>query len=463
MAIGPISYTTGADSPLKAFNDAFSVGQNMQQAAMQNAQQQVALQQSQSFRSDAATVAADPTPTNIAQLMTKYPEYSDKLKAGFDAQNTAQQSERLNVAVPIYSAVLSGKPEIAASMLNKQADGYEAAGDKKNAASARMMAKLASDHPEQAKTLMGAFLASVMGPDKFAETFSKLGGEARASELAPAEKAKANAEAATAVTTAQEAPAQQAAATEEATAKAATATARASTAEAQAQADLAKTQQETEASKVEATAKVAELQNKYGAPTTAGEKIINDSVEKSVGADKVATSFNDFANKIELQSTWGPDALANKGYKAVATLVGGNDEWTNLLNEYSRMRTTGILEGIPKNSGTLSDNDIKIFSAGIPKDTDSPQRIAAWLRSMATVKKVEALEEDAKAQWVAANQQGGLGPAKKDLVINGVVAPQGLPFPKFRNAYIANMMKQHAKDTATGRVNSRSYMQYVQP
>lgn len=196
----PIDYSSAfaATSPAQAFTKSFESFNSIREAQIKGQMQEMALQQQMQLRTDLASIASNPTPDALAKLAVKYPQLSEQFKRSYDMLAPQQQQNKLNAAIPVYAAVLNGRSALAASQLRDTATALENSGQQQEAAQTRAMADLVEQHPEQAKMTMGLLMSSVMGPDKFAETFGKLGAEARSAEKAPAELAKANADASTA-------------------------------------------------------------------------------------------------------------------------------------------------------------------------------------------------------------------------------------------------------------------------
>lgn len=197
---GPIDYSGAfsTTSPAEEFAKSFSAFNGVRQANFKAQQEQLALEQQMALRKDLAAASANPTPQALAQLSVKYPQLSEQFKRSYDMLSSEQQQAKVSAAIPIYAAIQSGANDVASAKLRETATAMENSGQKQEAAQTRAMADLIDQHPEQAKTTMGLLLSSVMGPDKFADTFGKLGQESRSAEKAPAELAKANADATTA-------------------------------------------------------------------------------------------------------------------------------------------------------------------------------------------------------------------------------------------------------------------------
>lgn len=197
--MGPIDYSAAfGDSagPLQAFNQALAGGQAIRQNVLQQEQKQLAFDRQKQFQTDVATLGANPTPQGIARLSVIYPEHAEQFKKSFDMLAPEQQKAKISAVIPVYAAIQSGRPDVAAAKLRETADAMDGSGQKDEAARTRAMADLIEQHPETGATTTGLLLASAMGPDKFAETFGKLGSESRAIAEAPADLAKKRADAA---------------------------------------------------------------------------------------------------------------------------------------------------------------------------------------------------------------------------------------------------------------------------
>lgn len=144
---------------------------------------------------DLGMVGANPTTAGISKLMVKYPALSEDFKRTYDALDAGEQKSRISQASDVYAALEAGKPEVAVKSLTDYAEAYRNSNRGDEAKTLEDLAKLIEMSPETAKTSAGLFLSSSMGPEKFAETFTKLQTDRRNAELQPALFTKAQAEA----------------------------------------------------------------------------------------------------------------------------------------------------------------------------------------------------------------------------------------------------------------------------
>lgn len=185
----PLNYTL--QDPSQAFNQGVQQVAAVQQLrTAANAQEQQA-----ALKTALGQLSANPTPANVAKISLQFPQLSEGFKRSFDMLDQSNRQTRLDQATQVYSALQAGDSDTAIDLLNNAATAYRNSGRESDAKAMETQAELIKLHPETASTSTGLFLASAMGPDKFAETFGKLGTERRAEEQAPEQLTKLQAEA----------------------------------------------------------------------------------------------------------------------------------------------------------------------------------------------------------------------------------------------------------------------------
>ena len=126
----------------------------------------------------------------IRDVMTQFPETIETLKPLF-AEYTAQElQQKISTATPVYAALLSNRPDLAANTYEQQAIAAENSGDNERAAIARAKARQVLEAPDVARMELGMTLAAAMGLDKFGDTFPKLEQQYASRESQPGEMAK---------------------------------------------------------------------------------------------------------------------------------------------------------------------------------------------------------------------------------------------------------------------------------
>ena len=185
----PMNYNIEVKSPFERATEGFNAGLTERKALVQQQtlerQNALAVQ----MQADLAALARQPNAkaSDYAAMMVRYPQLSEHFKRGWETLNGEQQQNKLSVATQVYAAVNSGRPDIAAELLTSQATALRNSGKEEEAKAAETMAKFIEMDPGSAKTSTGLLLSSLMGPDKFAETFTKLEKEGRDAALAPSQ------------------------------------------------------------------------------------------------------------------------------------------------------------------------------------------------------------------------------------------------------------------------------------
>jgi hypothetical protein len=158
--------------------------------------QRLALAAAKQYQTDLQGALANPNPQAFAALALKYPAQREAVKQSWDQLSEADRKQEGDTMAQSYSALLSGKPEIAKQVVQAQIDARKNSGlDTSHYDNA--LALLDAD-PQKAQAALGFTLAHINDPKAFATQFGALGGEQRAQEQAPAELDKKVADASTA-------------------------------------------------------------------------------------------------------------------------------------------------------------------------------------------------------------------------------------------------------------------------
>lgn len=191
----PIDYMTQVRQPFQAALQGYAQGaairdDQQQQAALalQAQQQQQALLAQQQMLAEVDAISRNPAATakDYAALTMRYPQLREQAKQAWEMVGNERRAGVQEMLTRAYAATSSGRPDIAQNILRERATAMRNSGDEAGAKQMEQSAELIGQDPVQARYQIGTFLAGIMDPDKFAETFSKLGGEARAQELQPA-------------------------------------------------------------------------------------------------------------------------------------------------------------------------------------------------------------------------------------------------------------------------------------
>jgi len=193
--MNPIDYSIDVKSPFDQAIAGYGAGAAIRNDQQQQAQLQAQQKQQAAMQQDLVELSKNPTTQGIVQRMIKYPQLSEQLKRPYDSLNADQQQAHLSEASQLYAAISSGNDDVVSNVLQTRIDAAKNSGDAQRGAASDALLQLYKIDKNAAKTAIGMHLASIVGPDKFSDTYGKLGSEQRAAEVQPAVVKKANAEA----------------------------------------------------------------------------------------------------------------------------------------------------------------------------------------------------------------------------------------------------------------------------
>lgn len=193
----PFNYGITVPDPLESSLQGYKVGMGMRQLqdARLDAERKRAAELQ--LQTDLGALARNPNAKaqDYASMIVKYPALSEHFKRGWEVLDKPQREAKLAMGSEVYAAINAGQPKVAIELLQKRAEAARNSGDEREAVSAETLAKFIESSPETARTTAGLALSALMGPEKFAETFTKLEGEGRERELQPHKVMKDKAEA----------------------------------------------------------------------------------------------------------------------------------------------------------------------------------------------------------------------------------------------------------------------------
>jgi len=160
-----------------------------EQRATKEREQQRTDQIRAQYAADLQAYQANPTASAAAAMVEKYPGQREAFKQSWDMMSQGQKDNEFLTGVQAYSAITSGKPEVAKSLLETQITAARNSG--KDTRKLETMMNALDQKPESVAGHLGLVLSSV-DPEKW----SKMTGELRAAEKAPAELSEAKSKAA---------------------------------------------------------------------------------------------------------------------------------------------------------------------------------------------------------------------------------------------------------------------------
>jgi hypothetical protein len=177
----PYNYMLNLPDPSQSVMGGIQQGMALSQMMAQRQKIIADQQAAAAMQADMAALAKSPSTGAIAQMALKYPQLADQFKSAHAMLSEEQKQARITEATQVYAALQSGKPEIAQKVLGEYAASYRNSGREQDAKALDDMANLIKTSPETAATSIGLHLSSAMGPEKFADTFTKLNEAERVS------------------------------------------------------------------------------------------------------------------------------------------------------------------------------------------------------------------------------------------------------------------------------------------
>jgi len=298
---------------------------------------------------------------------------------------------------------------------------------------------------------------------KRALTAASVGGEARAAEQAPAALARLAADAVKAESEAKTAQAIAANAQEKSAADLALAKAVANKAIVQAKyaekveiAGLDKTNWDinnlrsqikdrsarlnldTQKTAADVADKMSSIQTRLTEIPPEARKLINESATLASTSKQAAVQFNDLAKRIE--SAEGGKGALTSATEWFAKASGRQDEWTQIRNEYTRVRNTVAIKSLPP--GVATDKDIELALKGIPPETANSATLGSFLRGMAKLQDIDSSINDAKTDWLSQNN-GLLTRAKNTFVAGDYATKPGETFNDFAQRIVGDVSQKY--------------------
>lgn len=180
-------------NPTQALLSGLQTGAAVQDVQYQNQQHQMALQQQKQQQQDLMQLLNNPNPTakDYADYTLRNPKAADSAKQAFGLLSEDRQKQTLGTASQVYSALQTGRQDIAQQLLEQQHEALSNGGNPGDLQANETLLKVVKDNPDQALHMAGTFLASALGPKNFAATFEGLSKDNRENALAPIKQQQA--------------------------------------------------------------------------------------------------------------------------------------------------------------------------------------------------------------------------------------------------------------------------------
>lgn len=174
--VQPINYMLDVQNPIQTAMTGLTQGMQIGQFVQAKEQAEREAIQKQQMQQELSAFASKPNKTHedYATIMARFPALAEDFKRGYDVLDSGKQQATFKTTSRIYAALSGGQPNVAKSILETEALGYENAGDKTTADQMRTLAAMAETDPDGLLTISGLTLASTT-PSQFKDVLGALG------------------------------------------------------------------------------------------------------------------------------------------------------------------------------------------------------------------------------------------------------------------------------------------------
>jgi hypothetical protein len=410
----PMDYTIDIPDPSKALMQGFQTGMAMEEMQLQQQSREMELQRRQELQKRTLALLDKPNPTarDYTNLATLLPEKeAASLRANFDLLTKEQRDSDLRFGGQVMSAFNSNAPQIGIQLLKDRAIAERNSGREDQAKQYETLAQLAEIDPASGKTIIGINLGALPGGDKVLEgaiKIQKAPVELRDIESKIDERAQ------------------------------------------RLDLDRDKLQSDVDMKVMDLTGRGQKLEPD-------ARKLVNEATIAAVGGEQAASRMLDLAQRIE--SAQGGKGVATKATEWFAKTTGRQDEFTQMRQEYTRLRNTQAIKALPP--GPATDRDIELALRGFPEETANAATLASFLRGMAKMQQYEASTKDAEAEWI--NATGSLGRARNDIMIGDIQVPAGSTYVEFSRQFGDKRAQNLGAQQGAATTQQRGYMRFAQP
>lgn len=174
--VQPINYMLDVQNPIQTAMTGLTQGMQIGQFVQAREQAEREAIQKQQMQEELSAFASKPNKTHddYANIMARFPSLAEDFKRSYDVLDSGKQQATFKTTSRIYAALSGGQPNVAKSILETEALGYENAGDKATADQMRTLAAMAETDPDGLLTISGLTLASTT-PSQFKDVLGALG------------------------------------------------------------------------------------------------------------------------------------------------------------------------------------------------------------------------------------------------------------------------------------------------
>ena len=172
-------------------------------------------------------------------------------------------------------------------------------------------------------------------------------------------------------------------------------------------------------------------------------KLINESSTLAATSKQAATQYNDLANRI-LSEEGGKGSFTTAS-EWFAKSLGQQDAWTQIRNEYTRVRNSVAIKSLPP--GVATDKDIELALKGIPPENANSATLASFLRGSAKLQDIDSSINNAKTDWLSQNN-GLLTRAKGTFIAGDYATKPGETFNDFAQRIVGDVSNRYTQKQA---------------
>lgn len=198
--MNPINYTAMQSNPQDALLAGVKTGLTFDAIAAEKQAREFTMKQQQAAldaQKALQTVMSDPnaTPEQYGAVSAMNPKFRESIKDQWDRMDSGRQQTFIGDASRMFSALQSGRSDVALQLADTNLQAAENSGDKAKVQQLRMFRDMIQKAPDIARTMIGSSIAALPGGDKFFSSMKSAGEESRLAALTPAELKLKNAEA----------------------------------------------------------------------------------------------------------------------------------------------------------------------------------------------------------------------------------------------------------------------------
>ena len=184
--------------------------------------------------------------------------------------------------------------------------------------------------------------------------------------------------------------------------------------------------------------KLSAIQQRLTDIPESARKLINESATQSATSKQAAIQYNDLASRIE--SAQGGKGRLTSASEWFASQLGNQDAWTQIRNEYTRVRNSVAIKSLPP--GASTDADIQLALKGIPPENANAATLASFLRGSAKLQDIDSAINNSKTDWLSQNN-GLLTRAKSTFIAGDYATKSGETFNDFAQRIVGDVAKKY--------------------